>query len=85
MLVKLLGKPPIYARGKNHEEVCSRLFLATRALGFRKRSKHSFRQFIADQLKDSSREFRNSKVIKSDEKFIKALLRIGRLVIVEED
>ena len=84
MLVKLMGSPPIYARGKDYEQICSRLFMATKALGFKKRSKHSFKEFIASQLRKSHYAFKNDDLIKSDEKFIRALFRIGRLVEIKE-
>jgi hypothetical protein len=85
MLIRLLGNPPIRARGNDVSQVVYHLYLAARALDWKVRHIAQWRVQVCRMLAPKHPEFKADGPKTEDGAFLAALLKTGNAIVETDD
>jgi hypothetical protein len=85
MLVRLIGNPPIRARGNDVSQVVYHLYLAAKALDWRVKHIAQWRIQVCRMLKKKHPEFEEKVVEDDDGAFLAALIKTGNAMIETDE
>jgi len=84
MLVRLIGDPPLRARGNDVSQVVYHLYLAARAIDWKVKHIKQFRIHVCRMLEGKHPEFRGDRPRDEDGAFFAALIMTGNAVVEGE-